>query len=298
MAKEPVSLRLGFGGDDYGYAIDLGYPIPNRSLFDLDPMIKAEAAWLGAKMMPRTLFATRRGLALRIRDNEGSWRDSAGQISPVDSMMTHGADPREALELILLRDRMRGWRFYDHLLTDRDAPSRRPQVGTFTGALADDGADVAAAIQTILEIGDARGFAKAIDDAFPGASIDVTTHAGWFSVEMNQVGLLRPLRADELSDGTLRFILLAAALFTPRPPTLMVLNEPEASLHVSLMGPLARMIAAASVQTQLIVVTHAAPLIEVLSDAAGVRVFELVKHEGETRVLDLDYEPPFAWPAR
>ena len=31
--KEPVSLKLGFAGDDYGYAVDVGLPIPSASLF-------------------------------------------------------------------------------------------------------------------------------------------------------------------------------------------------------------------------------------------------------------------------
>ena len=48
---------------------------------------------------------------------------------------------------------------------------------------------------------------------------------------MRQHGLLRLLRAAELSDGTLRYLLLVAALLTPRPPPLLVLNEPETSLH-------------------------------------------------------------------
>ncbi len=54
-----------------------------------------------------------------------------------------------------------------------------------------------------------------------------------------QHGLLRPLSAAELSDGTLRYILLVAALLTPRPPVLMVLNGPETSLHPVLLAPLA-----------------------------------------------------------
>ena len=36
----PVSLKLGFAGADYGYAIDLGLPTPRRSFFALDPEIK------------------------------------------------------------------------------------------------------------------------------------------------------------------------------------------------------------------------------------------------------------------
>ena len=56
---------------------------------------------------------------------------------------------------------------------------------------------------------------------------------------MQQHGLLRPLKAAELSDGTLRYLLWIAALLTPRPPGLLVLNEPETSLHPDLLPALA-----------------------------------------------------------
>ena len=60
---------------------------------------------------------------------------------------------------------------------------------------------------------------------------------------MRQHGLLRPLKAAELSDGTLRYLLWVAALLTPRPPGLLVLNEPETSLHPDLLPALGRLIA-------------------------------------------------------
>ena len=63
---------------------------------------------------------------------------------------------------------------------------------------------------------------------------------------MQQHGLLRPLKAAELSDGTLRYLLWVAALLTPRPPGLLVLNEPETSLHPDLLPALARLIAHAA----------------------------------------------------
>jgi predicted ATPase len=59
------------------------------------------------------------------------------------------------------------------------------------------------------------------------------------------LGLPRPLKTSELSDGTLRYLLLVAALLSPRPPALMILNEPETSLHPDLLPPLARLIAQA-----------------------------------------------------
>src|SRR3954462_679572 len=40
LRKKPVSLALGFAGDDFGYAIDLGLPGPTTSQFAHDPEIK------------------------------------------------------------------------------------------------------------------------------------------------------------------------------------------------------------------------------------------------------------------
>ena len=64
---------------------------------------------------------------------------------------------------------MRNWRFYDQFRTDRDTPSRQPQLGTRTPILAHDGHDVAAAIQTIREIGDVQALDAAIK-ALEGSS--------------------------------------------------------------------------------------------------------------------------------
>lgn len=208
--------------------------------------------------------------------------------------MTHCADPVDGLELLLLRERMRAWRFYDDLRTDREAPARQPQIGTFTPILASDGSDVGAAIQTIIEIGDATALEEAISDAFDGASLQVGEH---FQIEMQQYGLLRPLSAAELSDGTLRYILLVAALLSPRPPELMILNEPEGSLHPDLLEPLARLLAKASSQSQIIVVSHSRQLVAALDEKSSSRAIELHKDHGETFVED-PCDISWKWPKR
>ena len=192
---------------------------------------------------------------------------------------------------------MRGWRFYDHFRTDSEAPARKGQVGTRTQVLASDGADVAAALQTIREIGDVTALDQAIQDAFPGGSVDIRISDGLFEVVMHQHGLLRALRSGELSDGTLRFLLLVAALLSPRPPSLLVLNEPETSLHPELLKPLARLIAKASERSQVIVVSHAQVLVDELSQQPDASVFALRKELGETVVDDVD-APAWTWPKR
>ena len=55
----------------------------------------------------------------------------------------------------------------------------------------------------------------------------------------------------ELSDGTLRYLLLAAALFSPRLQPFLVLNEPENSLHPDLLAPLARLIGGVAERIQV-----------------------------------------------
>ena len=97
MRKEPVSLKLGFAADDYGYAIDLGLPLPHpRSMFSRDPEIKAERLWFGQRLGRTTEIAKRRSPGVHVRGEDGTFRTVHTSLSPADSMMTHCADPRQA----------------------------------------------------------------------------------------------------------------------------------------------------------------------------------------------------------
>jgi predicted ATPase len=298
--ERPVTLRLGFAGEEFGYLIDMGLPAPGKSAFSLDPEIKRECIWHGPLLRPSTMLVDRQGPLVRIRADDGSWSPATERLSVFDSMMTHFADPRNAPEMLRLRESIRAWRFYDHFRTDADAPARSPQIGTHTPVLANDGADLAAAVQTILEIGDGEALEAAVADAFPGSRLAVVNNSGRFALVMEQHGLLRPLGAGELSDGTLRYLLWIAALLTPRPPALMVLNEPETSLHPDLLAALARLIARAAERSQVIVVTHASRLIAALTEQAGCHSIMLEKTFGETSIVGAKELglPAWHWPAR
>src|SRR5437763_8693259 len=255
------------------------------SSFKRDPHIKRECIWHGVQLRPSALLIDRDGPILKVRTEDGGWNVITDKLSAFDSMMTHVSDPRGAPEMLALRESIRGWRFYDHFRTDAQSPVRSPQIGTWTPILGDDGSDVAAAIQTVDELGDGELLDTAIADAFSGSKISVMPEeSGRFALQMSQHGLLRPLSAAELSDGTLRYLLWIAALLTPRPPTLMVLNEPETSLHPDLLCALARLIARASERTQVVVVTHAKPLISAFAEQAGCHSIVLEKTFGETKI--------------
>ncbi len=296
VRRDRVSLKLGFASEDFGYVIDLGLPQAGRTEFNRDPEIKSETVFAGEMVRRANVLAQRKGPVVTVTREKGERDVLLKDMPPFDSMMTHASDPQGSPEILALRERMRGWRFYDHFRTDVEAPARKAQVGTRTPVMASDGADVAAALQTIREIGDADALDQAVKDAFPGAQVDVVVRDGLFSVVMGQHGLLRPLSAGELSDGTLRYLLLVAALLSPRPPKLLVLNEPETSLHPDLLAPLGRLIAKASEATQVIVVSHAKPLVDELLGEGG-QLIALRKELGETVVDDVE-APAWSWPKR
>jgi predicted ATPase len=300
--KRPISLSLGFADDEFGYAIDLGLPSQSsqaRSAFLHDPEIKRECIWNGPVLKPSSLLVDRKGPVVRVRQDDGGWVMVTHGLSTFDSMMTHCADPRHTPEMLMLREQIRGWRFYDQLRTDASAAARQPQIGTHTPVLSSDGADFAAAVQTIIEIGDVDALNESMSDAFPGASVAVRNNDGWFDLEMQQHGLLRPLKAAELSDGTLRYLLWVAALLTPRPPGLLVLNEPETSLHPDLVPALARLITRAAERSQVLVVSHAAGLIDALQQQPECHAIMLDKQFGATSVVgDGLSRVAWQWPVR
>jgi predicted ATPase len=281
---DPVRLKLGFSSGDFGYCITMGLPAPSQSAFALDPEIKRECIWSGPVYKQERLLVDRSGPSVRVRTEKG-WQTMADGLDLFETIFVQIADPNNAPEVLLLRERIRSWRFYDQLRTDTDAPCRIPKLGTRTPVLHHDGGDLAAAIQTITEIGDAGAVSEAVNSAFAGASLEIATLPdGRFALEFRQKGLLRALNAGELSDGTLRYLLWLAALLTPRPPSMMVLNEPETSLHPDLLPALSALIIKAAEKTQVWVVTHSAALISDLAAASGSQLIELQKEFGQTHV--------------
>ncbi|GAA1633915.1 AAA family ATPase [Leucobacter chromiireducens] len=303
-ASRPVALRLGFATDDFSYAIDLGLPqlpaftIPGTARL-LDPEVKTEAVWHGPVLRPAALLAERRSLAVRLRDSGGVLALSDWRVREAESMLATLSSPAETPELFALRESARRWRFIDHLRTDADAPARRAGPVSFTPVLDPSGANFTGAVATVLGVGDGDRLQRAVADAFAGSQVVLDgDHHGVAQVCLTQPGLERRVSAAELSDGTLRFLLLATALLSPRPPELLVLNEPEGSLHPSLLPALATLIADAAQHTQVIVVTHAEPLVRALAPEA--RLIELEKTAGATSVRgQLRFEGPhWSWPKR
>jgi predicted ATPase len=295
---EPRRVKLAAQMDDFGYELQCGLPksgppqggkdhegfaLP-KSQFLLDPQIKSESIWLKGERGRRTVMMDRSGPMTTLRNVKGRMTAYPVTLNPAESVLAQIQEPHLYPEISSLKTAMGRWRFYHHFRTDPGAPLRHPQIGVLTPVLSNDGTDLAAALQTVVEIGQAEDLREAVDRAFPGARVEVESERTLFRVVMHMPGVLRPLEAAELSDGTLRYLCLIAALLSPRPPALLGLNEPETSIHPDLIEPLARLITEASRHSQLWITTHSQALAGHIAAFSGEEPVRLALVDGETRI--------------
>ncbi len=293
-AKKPLRMSLGFRTEDMAFDLSCGFPIPSATAFMYDPQIKEEAVWFGPRRLPTTTLLERKNARTSIRDVEGNRIDYPLMLDQNESVLSQLREPNQFPELFNIRSEILSWRFYHTFRTDSESPLRMPKVSVRTPVLSHDGSDLAAALQTILEIGDSHTLHSTISNALPGRTLRIdSSEAGptakspqctELSVSLETEGCSRPLVARELSDGTLKFLCLVAALLTPRPPSLIALNEPEASLHPDLLKPLARLIVEAANFSQIWVTTHSTTLASEIARAGNISPIDLQLINGETVV--------------
>ena len=283
--KERRRLKIAVQMDEIHYALECGLvpPPPEPTAFLLDPDMKAESIHVEVEGR-KVEMAWRRNQSAEVRDAEGRMITYAVELLPNESVLAQIQEPHRFPELSTVRQALLQWRFYHDFRSDFAAPARHPQVGVRTPILSPDGSDLGAALQTIIEIGDAEALDRVVADALGGATVRVQHGEGRFAPILGVPGMRRPLEAREMSDGQLRFLCLVAALLSPRPPSLFALNEPETSIHPDLIEPLARLIVHASDYSQVWVTTHSQELARLLKTYANAHIIELEKVLGVTQV--------------
>lgn len=291
--KGSVYLELGVTLDRWAYDVRLGLPAPAEGALPLDPMIREESVTL-AEGARKVALVERKGPSVWVRNAEGRRVAYEYELLSSEAALAGIRDPVAFPELAVVQQELQGWRFYQHFRTDPESPLRQPQVGICTPVLSSDGRDLAATLATAAQIDDPTAVNAAIDDAFPGARLDLAEERGRYTLGLQMPGFHRAFEAPELSDGTLRYLCLVGALLGYRLPAFLALNEPETSLHPALLEPLARLIAAAAKRTQVWVVTHSEPLADHLARIAGCTPRRVSMVDGETRIEGLGLLGRFA----
>jgi predicted ATPase len=150
---------------------------------------------------------------------------------------------------------------YHGLDVSASAPVRLPQILSPAQTPGTNGEFLVSCLYTISLA--ARDRFEAIEDAlravFPTfVRMDFPlVAAGRGTLAWQEREFTRPFYANELSEGTLRFLWLATLLQSPRLPQITLIDEPEVSLHPEkMLHLLADLMREASDRTQLIVATH------------------------------------------
>lgn len=284
---EDGRLRLSARFDRLRYSIELGFPGPVEAAFSGEPMIKAESIEMTQGKRAVQLMERKNSL-VSVRGESGAWSSHKDAVLPSETALAGFSDGKQCPEIDLIRNAMLGWRFYHDFRTDPASPIRKPCLAITTPSLSADGSDLAAALATLYTIReDASDIQEAIQDAFPGAELRAWEESGLCEFDLQLADMPRPFRAHELSDGTLKYICLLAVFMGYRLPPFIALNEPETSLHPSLLAPLARLVAKASRRADIWIVTHSEHLMDALRSESSVPLRRVIKPKGATTIEGL-----------
>ena len=286
-SSKPVRLVLKAHFDDMSYTVEVGLPQPLEAAFKTEPLVKEESLVVRHGRRD-VVMMERKGPLVTVRNENGERELHKNAVLPSETALSAFRDGARYPELEIVRREISEWRLYHDFRTDAGSPIRQPCHAIATPTLSADGRDLAAVLATLFVIRqDAADLAAAVDDAFPGASLYAGATGGQCSLSLEFADMPRAFGAHELSDGTLKYLCLLGTLMGYRLPSLVAINEPEASLHPSLLPPLARLIAKAAQRTRLWIVTHSDVLADALCEETGKRARRVVKQDGATSIEGL-----------
>ncbi len=265
------------------------------TLFGLEPAVRDERVWTKDRAR-RIVHMERTSISGLVRNGEGARVISPAELDGAESLLSQLTEGYRFVEPTSVRDQLAEWRFYPRFRSDESAPSRRPSPAVRTMALATDAHDLASALRTIEERGDAAALQSAIDAAIPGARLAVHPNDGVLELRLRVAGANRVVTTRDLSDGAIQYLCVAAALLSPRPAPFTALDSPDTGLHPDLFAPLAALIAKVARRSQWWITTQSREFADAVAKAASVTPVSLVMRDGETVAeggapVDADEEP-------
>ena len=268
----------------YRYRIEAGFrPAKAAAGFSHEAQVKYEELYVDTGRRSLCMMK-REGDHISVRDETGRMSDYAEKAMTSETALYMLGDAGRYPEISTLRHAIGQWRFYHGFRSDAGSPLRRPCLAITAPMLDEDGGNIAAVLATLVHMRqDTVELDRAVHDAFAGAALVVAEPEEYASFGLTIPEFpKRVFQPRELSDGQIRFLALAAALMSYRRPRFIALNEPEASLHPDMLPALARMIASASADSQVWVVTHSKALADALSARCGLRAKTVIRRDGGT----------------
>lgn len=182
------------------------------------------------------------------------------------SVLSQRKDPDQYPELTYIGNQFSQIGLYRDWHIGRDSEPRLPQKADLPEhPLLEDGSNLGLILNNLqYQIG-SRAIIEKLKTFYEEAEeLSVKIYGGTVQIFIREEGLIQPIPATRLSDGTLRYLFLLALLLDPTPPPLICIEEPEIGLHPDMMSTIADLLVEASERTQLIVTTHSEALVSSL----------------------------------
>jgi len=188
-------------------------------------------------------------------------------IIPDQSILSQRKDPEQYPELSYLGNKFADIGLYRNWQTGRDSvPRKAQQTDLPEYPLLEDGGNLGLVLNNLQYQLGSRQIIEKLQLFYDAAEeLNIKIYGGTVQIFIRETGLIQPIPATRLSDGTLRYLFLIALLLDPTPPPLICIEEPEIGLHPDILPAIAEMLIEASQRTQLIVTTHSDALVSALS---------------------------------
>ena len=188
-------------------------------------------------------------------------------LAPDQSVLAQRKDPDQYPEVTAVGRTFSNIQTFSDWTFGRHTPPRDAQQADLPeDRLLPDSSNLSLVLNHIEHSGDTRVGAL-LSRFFPRFErLSIRVSGGTAQLYLFENGFKAPIPATRLSDGTLRFVTLLAALLSPSPPTLLCIEEPELGLHPDAVALLAEVLVEASRRMQLVVTTHSEALVSALTD--------------------------------
>jgi predicted ATPase len=188
-------------------------------------------------------------------------------LIPDQSVLSQRKDPDQYPELTYLGNQFSNIGLYRDWHIGRDSEPRLPQKADLPEhPLLEDGSNLGLVLNNLQYQLGSRQIIERVKKFYEAAEeLTIKIYGGTVQIFLREEGLIQPIPATRLSDGTLRYLLLMTLLLDPTPPPLLCIEEPEIGLHPDILPTIAEMLIEASQRTQLIVTTHSDALVSALT---------------------------------
>ncbi len=220
--------------------------------------------------------------------DETTLKAAENSIPEDESVLSHVVNPFLFNTTITeYQKQLSTWRIYHDIQVDQNAHIRQATIARAEKTVQADAQNLITVLHTLyssdryfkqdIHLAMRSAFGDDFDELIfpPAADQRIQMRIRWKSLQREQ-------SAADMSDGTLRFLILLCVLASPSPPPLIAFDEPETGLHPSMLPIIAEYAVEAAKRTQVIFTTHSPQFLDAFNNVAPPTVTVAKWQDGQS----------------